>query len=342
MSSRLKRVPVAAAAVAVAVTVTPGSAHADPRLPDNTSDAVKQLRTLSREAEKLTEKYKKAQDDHAARTADLKRATAETDQAAHIARQARAEESERRGKVNEFTRAAYQGARLNELSALLVSENPKAFLDRASVLDSLAKDNNEAIQALSAATDRAESAQHRTEQAQARAAKAVADVTRIQQGLQRKKASMDARITEVKQQYEKLSSEERDSLSGGSTSAGPLAGSGVAVQAVNAALSKQGSPYVYGAKGPDQFDCSGLVHWAYEQAGVSLPGSTQTQVEKGQSVSRSELKPGDVIFYYSSSSHNGIYIGGGKVVHAPTQGQNVKVEDYKDIGDINRIRRYAG
>lgn len=346
VSPRLKhsmRAPVAATAVAVAVTITPGPALADPQLPDNTSDTVKQLRQLSREAEELTEKYKKAKDDHAARTADLKRAGADAAQASQVARQARAEEEKLHGKVDHLTSSAYQGARLNKLSALLISETPKAFLDRASTLDAMARDNNEAIQALSAATEQAEAAQRRTRQAQARAAKAEADAARIQDGLAKKKAAMDAQVAKVKQHYKSLSSKERDSLSGsGSTDVGQLAGSGTAVKAVNAALSKQGTPYVYGAKGPNKFDCSGLVQWAYEQAGVSLPASTQSQKNAGKSVSQSELKPGDVIFFYSSASHDGIYIGGGKVVHAPTEGQDVKVEDYKDIGDVNRIRRYAG
>jgi len=99
---------------------------------------------------------------------------------------------------------------------------------------------------------------------------------------------------------------------------------------------------VWGAKGPDEFDCSGLVQWSYQQAGKSLPSSTRSQVSAGTSVSEDELKPGDVIFYYSSASHNGIYIGGGKVVHAPTEGQDVKVENYQDIGEVHSIRRMAG
>lgn len=332
----------AAAAVAAAVGMSSGPAVADPELPDNASDAAKQFRDLSRQAEVLTEDFKKAEDDHAARQADLARATGESAQAEQIATRARTGEEKFREQVDRFTGASYQGARMNKLSALLVSESPNDFLDRSSALEALAKDNNDAVRSLANATDQAESAERRAQEARARAAKAEADAARLKDEIAAKKSAMDDQVAAVKQQYDSLSSAEQDSLSGESTNVGQLAGSGVAISAVNAALSKQGSPYVYGAKGPSQFDCSGLVQWSYEQAGLSLPASTKTQVQEGQSVSESELKPGDVVFFYSPISHNGIYIGGGNVVHAPTEGQDVKVESYKDIGDVNTIRRFAG
>ncbi|WP_338596824.1 NlpC/P60 family protein [Saccharopolyspora sp. SCSIO 74807] len=317
-------------------------AVADPRVPDTASDAAKQFRDLSHQAEVLTEDFKKAEDDHAARQADLARATGESAQAEQVAGLARQDEETFRQQVDQFTGASYKGARMNKLSALLVSESPNDFLDRSSALDVLAKDNNEAIRSLANATDQAERAERRAQEARDRAAKAESDAARLKDEIAAKKSAMDKQVAAVKQQYGRLSSEEQGSLSGGSTNVGQLAGSGVAIQAVNAALGKQGSPYVYGAKGPSQFDCSGLVQWSYKQAGLSLPASTKTQATEGQSVSESELKPGDVIFFYSPISHNGIYIGGGNVVHAPTEGQDVKVESYKEIGDVNTIRRFAG
>lgn len=345
-SHRLKRTmrgALAASAVAAAVSMTSAPAVADPKPPESASEAAKQVRELSHQAEALTEDYKKAEDDHNAKRAELDRSTAEAGQAEQVANQARAEEERFRGQVDKMTAASYQGARLNKLSALLVSQSPNDFLDRASALDVLAKDNNDAIKQLSAAVHQAESAQQRSQDARNRAAQAEADAARIQGEIGKKKADMDAQIAKVKQQYSQLSSADQDSLTGGGQTdyVGP-GGSGKAAEAVTAALSKQGSSYVYGAKGPSTFDCSGLMQWAYKQAGISIGGSTKSQVSEGKSVSSSELKPGDLIFYYSPVSHVSMYVGNGKAVHAPTEGDVVKVDDYQDIADVSSMRRVAG
>jgi cell wall-associated NlpC family hydrolase len=95
--------------------------------------------------------------------------------------------------------------------------------------------------------------------------------------------------------------------------------------AVNTAMSKLGKPYVYGAAGPNSFDCSGLVQFSYKAAGINLPRTSAAQSQVGTPVSQSALQPGDLVFFYSGPSHVGIYIGGGNVVHAPTTGDVVKV-----------------
>lgn len=101
----------------------------------------------------------------------------------------------------------------------------------------------------------------------------------------------------------------------------PMATRGQA--ALDAALSKLGSPYVWGATGPNSFDCSGLVQWAYRQAGLSVPRTTYDQVATGAPVGRGDLQPGDVVLF-NGAEHVGLYAGGGMVVHAPTTGQPVK------------------
>ncbi|MFJ9366346.1 C40 family peptidase [Nocardia sp. NPDC101769] len=106
--------------------------------------------------------------------------------------------------------------------------------------------------------------------------------------------------------------------------AAPGLQSGPRQAAVNAALSRVGDPYVYGAAGPDAFDCSGLVQWSYAQAGISLPRTSYEQLNSGSPVSFDDLEPGDVVSFYGGS-HSGIYVGDGNVVHASTSGQPVKV-----------------
>ncbi|WP_432151182.1 NlpC/P60 family protein [Streptomyces sp. bgisy029] len=98
-----------------------------------------------------------------------------------------------------------------------------------------------------------------------------------------------------------------------------------AARAVSFAHGAIGKPYVWGATGPGAFDCSGLTQAAWQAAGVSLPRTTYTQINAGQRVSRSELAPGDLVFFYSGISHVGLYIGGGQMIHAPRPGAPVRI-----------------
>jgi cell wall-associated NlpC family hydrolase len=115
---------------------------------------------------------------------------------------------------------------------------------------------------------------------------------------------------------------------------------GEGVIAVQAALTRVGSPYSWGAAGPSAFDCSGLVMWAFQQAGVSLPHSSQALASGGQPVALSELQPGDVLTFYSDASHAGIYVGDGMMVHSSTYGTPVRVVPMNSSGPIYDARRY--
>ena len=101
--------------------------------------------------------------------------------------------------------------------------------------------------------------------------------------------------------------------------AAPAASQGQAI--VDAAASKIGAPYVWGATGPNAFDCSGLTSWAYQQVGKQIPRTSQAQASQGTKVSRDALQPGDIVAFYSGASHVGIYTGRGTVIHASTEGQ---------------------
>jgi len=100
----------------------------------------------------------------------------------------------------------------------------------------------------------------------------------------------------------------------------------VGAQALQAAISRLGYPYIWGAAGPTSFDCSGLVMWAYQQVGISLPHFTVSQYNSGVHVSRNDLEPGDLIFFFSNISHVGMYIGNGMMIDAPNFGEDVKVQ----------------
>jgi cell wall-associated NlpC family hydrolase len=100
--------------------------------------------------------------------------------------------------------------------------------------------------------------------------------------------------------------------------------SSVGAAVVNAAMSRLGDPYVWGAAGPTTFDCSGLVVWSFAQVHISLPHYSYSQMAMGSPVSYSDLQPGDLVFFYGGS-HVGIYIGNGQFIHAPHTGTVVQV-----------------
>ncbi len=119
------------------------------------------------------------------------------------------------------------------------------------------------------------------------------------------------------------------------------AGNSAAATAVAAALSKEGSAYVYGAAGPDAFDCSGLTSWAWAQAGVTIPRSSSEQGGLPE-VSLDALQPGDLVTYYSPVSHVAMYIGNGQVIHASTESRPVYITSVTGAGPNPTGHRVSG
>ncbi|MEU9911884.1 NlpC/P60 family protein [Streptomyces sp. NPDC051001] len=132
----------------------------------------------------------------------------------------------------------------------------------------------------------------------------------------------EERTGDVERASRSADSGARDGLTAAGTAQAP---NSRAAAAVSYASSKLGSPYVWGATGPDAFDCSGLMQAAYRSAGISLPRTTYAQIDTGRRVARSELLPGDLVFFYSAISHVGMYIGNGQMIHAPNPSAPVRV-----------------
>jgi cell wall-associated NlpC family hydrolase len=122
---------------------------------------------------------------------------------------------------------------------------------------------------------------------------------------------------------------------GGSSS---VPASGRAAAAVRYALAQVGDAYVWGAAGPTAFDCSGLTMTAWAQAGVSLPHSSSAQMSSGTPVSQSQLRPGDLVFYYSPVSHVGMYIGNGQIVNAENPSVGVKITGVNSMPYAGAVR----
>ncbi|MFP5069269.1 C40 family peptidase [Pseudonocardia nantongensis] len=108
--------------------------------------------------------------------------------------------------------------------------------------------------------------------------------------------------------------------------------------AMSTAMAQVGKPYSWGASGPSSFDCSGLISYAFEKAGKDVPRTSRAQASAGTEVSKSELRPGDLVFFYKPVSHVGIYVGGDRIVHASTSGEPVKVSDMASM-PFNSARR---
>jgi cell wall-associated NlpC family hydrolase len=121
--------------------------------------------------------------------------------------------------------------------------------------------------------------------------------------------------------------EREDAAAGASDSPatynGPASGRGKA--ALDFAYAQLGKPYEWGATGPNSYDCSGLTGASWRAAGVSLPRTVQQQYDAGRKVARSDLQPGDIIYWYNSTQHNGMYVGNGKAIHAPRTGKNIEI-----------------
>ncbi|WP_304340506.1 NlpC/P60 family protein [Metaclostridioides mangenotii] len=147
-------------------------------------------------------------------------------------------------------------------------------------------------------------------------------------------------VTESSESDTNTNSENNESANSGSNSSEeesndsssdvPASSSSSVQSVLNLAYSKQGLPYVWGAEGPNSFDCSGFTKYVFNNsAGVSIPRTSKEQAKFGQTVSKSNLQPGDMVFFTTDGSgqvsHVGIYVGGGSMIHAPSSGKNIKV-----------------
>lgn len=109
---------------------------------------------------------------------------------------------------------------------------------------------------------------------------------------------------------------------------------------IKAAKSKvRKGQYAWGASGPNRFDCSGLMIWSFKKVGIKLPHSSRAMSKKGKKVARKNLKPGDLVFFYSPVHHVALYIGGGKIVHARNTRDDLQISSLKRYGHYHSARR---
>jgi cell wall-associated NlpC family hydrolase len=335
------------AAVSFSSPVPAIAQPADPAPPSTASEALKQYQDLSAQASKVNEDLLAAQNDLTNRQADLNKATADLAAAQQSETTAKAQEEQFRGTVDALANASFQGARFTSLSALLTGGSQQDFLDRASALNMLASENSEALSKYSGAVNQAAKAREQATDAQNRSQEAKTKAEGLIAEINKTKTDLDARVAEAEKAYNKLSGKDKQDLVGPVDHGVYLAPAGAAQAAVQTALDQVGDRYVYGAAGPDQFDCSGLTMYAYKAVNVSLPHSSRAQYTLGKAVASGEWIAGDLLFYGGSAGsihHVGMYIGNGKMVHASTSGVPVKVVDAPrgGGGDYLGARRILG
>jgi len=224
------------------------------------------------------------------------------------------------------------GGGLSTSTAFLVAKDPQSYLIGLS--NSAVADNERA-----GMLARLSEQQRRLSVQQEQAAREVDAIATAKEDLAAKQDELDKKSAEAESILNTLTIEQQQQLmqmaSSSSSSSSTVSrstprvhdvpASGRAEVAVQTALAQVGDPYVYGAAGPDSFDCSGLTMYSWAAAGVSLSHSSSVQSYQGVPVSISDLRPGDLVFYYSPVSHVAMYIGNGMVVHAPHPGSVVEV-----------------
>ncbi|WP_433435739.1 NlpC/P60 family protein [Nonomuraea sp. CA-141351] len=287
-----------------------GSASADPKpslkeLADQAQELHTQIETLTEQYNGQREKLKTAK--KASEVAQKTLTSSETDLAA------------KRAKAALLAQNAYITGGLTKTLAFATSEDPEEFLSRAATSYALEQEQGEEINQLAKAMDAAA-------RAKAGAKARIDEVQKIVDDLQSKRDKITKLVTKVESSLFKRALGEAGQPGTRAVRVNlPIAGSGKAAEAARWALTQQLKPYVWGAEGPSSYDCSGLVMAAYQRVGISLPHYTGDQWTAGRHISRSELRPGDLVFFYSDLHHVGIYIGGGMMVHAPQTGDVVRV-----------------
>jgi cell wall-associated NlpC family hydrolase len=212
----------------------------------------------------------------------------------------------------------YMNSGLDPTFQALTTGNPRQFLSQASTMTELAQSSGERVNTLSNEVAQALRAKQTADQQ-------VAEVNVLEAQMNVKKKAINAKIDQVNSAAMKQAMAVFEQTGQYPVINIPTAHT-VGAQALQAAIAKEGDPYVWGAAGPGAFDCSGLVVWAYAQEGIALPHYTGSLWNSGVHVARNDLEPGDLVFFFPDISHVGIYIGNGMMIDAPNFGVPVKVE----------------
>ncbi|WP_335978154.1 C40 family peptidase [Streptomyces sp. CA2R106] len=317
------------------------------------SEVKKQVDALNQQAEAATQKYDQAQEQTTSQNAKVNKLLAQVAQKTQKL-------NDSRRVLGEFAAAQYRSGGDMSTSRYLLSDNPQDLAAEIHLTDVMGKRERAAV--VSYQTQQVAVTQQRVE-----AAKSLATLTAKQSELKSAKQEVQTKLgaaqkllnsltaqekkrlaelqakqeAEAKKKAEQIAAQEKakqaQAAKAAATTSTSTSSSTAAEQAIAFARKQLGKPYVWGATGPDSYDCSGLTQAAYKAAGVTLPRTTYDQVNVGTRVSESDLQPGDLVFF-DDDEHVGLYIGGGEMIHAPHTGTVVKIAPITEMTFYAAVR----
>ncbi|MDR7279538.1 C40 family peptidase [Catenuloplanes atrovinosus] len=319
LSSAITRAGRVALIAAVLIGASAVPAGADPDAPPSVQELRQRLAAAAHELEVVIEEHNALRED----LADTERRRREIGAEKAPVEFAMVERQERIGAL---AAAAYRSSG-NARAVMIAAGGGSDMVERLLTLDVLARDQHRALEDL--AESRARYA------AMEREAETLAEKQREQQ------VELTLRKREIEKEIDRL---HHLRLASGERVrpldlAPPPPPSGLAGDAIRFAYSQLGKPYRWGADGPGSYDCSGLTMAAWERAGARLPHNAARQWRTVRRIGRDDLRPGDLVFYYGGISHVALYVGAGKMIHAPSVGENVRIDavGYQPVHGYGRV-----
>ncbi|WP_328690040.1 NlpC/P60 family protein [Streptomyces phaeochromogenes] len=304
-----------------AVSLLPTQSQAAPQ---PTVDEVRQqVEDLYEEATAPTEEYNRI-------SAEGKKLQREADRAQDSLARKQQEVNELREAIGPLAAAQYRSGGIDPSVQLFLSGNPDDYLEQAEMLDRTSNRQADALGAMQATqrelTQERQVAQERLKDLEETRAKAAAKKDEVQAKLTKARKLLNS-LTAAQRARMAADQERDDTAAGVSDSTATYNGpsSGRAKAALDFAYAQLGKPYEWGSTGPNSYDCSGLVGASWRTAGVSLPRTVKEMYDAGRKVAKSDLQPGDIIYWYNDNQHNGMYVGNGKAIHAPRTGKNIEI-----------------
>ncbi|KJS53541.1 hypothetical protein VM98_24645 [Streptomyces rubellomurinus subsp. indigoferus] len=343
------RLAVLTTAVAGGAVLAAGTAHAEPA--PSLATVKEQVDKLNEEAEQAIERFNGFQEKQ-------RKLQGEANQIQEKVVRGQAAMNELRTRLGAVAADQYRSNGIDPSVQLMLDSDPASYLERASA-------QNQAAGSQAALLKEAQGEQRKLDQDRAEATRTLAELETVGGQLAGEKQQVQGKLAQAQALLNKLSAEERakinaqesaDKARAAAKQAGdadrasrstqrtdlnappPPAASGRAATIVQFAYAQLGKPYEWSATGPNSFDCSGLTGAAYRAAGVKLSRMSQDQWNDGPRVARSDLQAGDLVFFYGDIHHVGIYIGDGKMIHAPRTGKNVEVLPIDSMPYVGAVR----